>query len=227
VHTIRGPNVSTGASSDHVRRAGSVAASPAHAAARAPLLRRRDLNLHLLLRPLSDDGNTAIMGGRTGNSNAGAGWVYIRSGGGWSQQGGKLVGNDAVGKAFQGYSVSLSADGNTAAVGGPFDNTNIGAGWIYVRSGGVWTQQGGKLVGTGAVGQSFQGSSIALSGAGNTAFMGGPLDDTNIGAAWVFTRNGGVWTSKAASWSALALLEAPSKVSSRCPPMATPLWWAG
>jgi hypothetical protein len=145
---------------------------------------------------LSDDGNTAIVGGRTDNSNGGAAWVYIRSGGGWSQQGGKLVGNDAIGKAFQGYSVSLAADGNTAAVGGPFDNTNTGAGWIYVRSGGIWTQQGGKLVGKNAVGQSFQGASIALSGAGDTAFMGGPLDDTNIGAAWVFTRGGGVWTQQ-------------------------------
>jgi hypothetical protein len=29
----------------------------------------------------------------------------------------------------------------------------VGAGWIYVRnSGGVWTQQGGKLIGGGAVG---------------------------------------------------------------------------
>jgi hypothetical protein len=38
------------------------------------------------------------------------------------QQGPKLVGDDTVGDAHQGYSVALSADGNTAIVGGPYDN---------------------------------------------------------------------------------------------------------
>jgi hypothetical protein len=36
----------------------------------------------------------------------------------FTQQGPKLFGNDAVGNAYQGNSVSLSADGNTALVGG-------------------------------------------------------------------------------------------------------------
>jgi len=29
------------------------------------------------------------------------------------------------------------------------DNSGVGATWIFTRSGGVWTQQGSKLVGTG------------------------------------------------------------------------------
>ena len=45
-----------------------------------------------------------------------------------------------------------TAGGNTAIVGGNGDNGGIGAAWVYTRSGGVWTQQGSKLVGTGAVG---------------------------------------------------------------------------
>jgi hypothetical protein len=45
----------------------------------------------------------------------------------------------------------VSADGNTAIVGGPGDNSGTGAAWVYTRSGGAWTQQGNKLVGTGAV----------------------------------------------------------------------------
>src|SRR5262245_28114694 len=45
----------------------------------------------------------------------------------FTQQGGKLVGTDAVGAASQGASVSISADGNTAIVGGFGDNTNAGA----------------------------------------------------------------------------------------------------
>ena len=55
--------------------------------------------------------------------------------------------------AEQGSSVALSADGNTAIVGGPDDNAGTGRRGSSRRSGGVWTQQGSKLVGTGAVGQ--------------------------------------------------------------------------
>jgi uncharacterized protein (TIGR03437 family) len=153
---------------------------------------------------LSADGNTAIVGGPSGNLNdfvagVGAAWVYTRSGGVWTQQGNKLAAADAVGNAGQGASVALSSDGNTAIVGGPGDNGNAGAVWVYTRSGGVWTQQGSKLVGTGAVGGAYQGWSVALSSDGNTAIVGGPGDNGGIsgaGAAWVYTRSGGVWTQQ-------------------------------
>jgi len=92
----------------------------------------------------------------------------------WTQQT-KLVG--------AGWSVSLSGDGNTAMVGEPGDGAAV-----YTRSGGVWSQQGPKLVGSGAVGLAFQGTSVSLSGDGNTAIVGGPNDNSNIGAAWVFAQ---------------------------------------
>jgi len=147
---------------------------------------------------LSADGNTAIIGGPFDNNNAGAAWVWTRSGGVWTQQGNKLVGSGAVGSAQQGFSVSLSADGNTAIVGGPFDGGPGGGGaWIWVRSGGVWSQQGNKLAGSGAVGNSSrQGYSVALSADGNTAIVGGYGDNAANGAAWVWTRSGGVWTQQ-------------------------------
>ena len=145
---------------------------------------------------LSGDANTAIIGGPDDNGNAGAAWVFTRSGGVWTQQGGKLVGTGAVGNAHQGNSVALSGDGNTAIIGGPDDNGNAGAAWVFTRSGGVWTQQGNKLVGTGAVGGAQQGVSVALSGDGNTAILGGNGDNSAVGAAWVYTRSGGVWTQQ-------------------------------
>jgi hypothetical protein len=149
---------------------------------------------------LSADGNTAIVGGYCDNACTGAAWVYTRSGGVWTQQGNKLVGADAVRVSEQGVSVALSADGNTAIVGGPTDNSFIGAAWVYTRSGGVWTQQGNKLVGTGAVGSAGQGFSVALSADGNTAIVGGHDDKVALGwytgAAWVYTRSGGVWTQQ-------------------------------
>ncbi len=145
---------------------------------------------------LSADGNTAILGGTGDNSFVGAAWVFTRSAGVWTQQGSKLVGTGAVGGSEQGWSVSISADGNTVIVGGPYDSSQAGAAWVFTRSGGVWTQQGSKLVGTGAVGNAQQGASVSLSSDGNTAIVGGWRDNSLAGAAWVFTRSGGVWTQQ-------------------------------
>jgi len=139
---------------------------------------------------LSADGNTALVGEINGV------WVWTRSGGAWTQQGTKLVGSDAAGYAAQGSSVSLSADGNTALVGGQQDNQGAGAAWVWTRNGGVWTQQGPKLVGSAAAGLAAQGESVSLSADGNIALVGGFRDNNRVGAAWVWTRNGGVWTQQ-------------------------------
>jgi hypothetical protein len=147
---------------------------------------------------LSADGNTAVVGGPSDNSNTGAIWIYTRSGGIWSQQGAKLVGTGATGAAQQGYSVAISADGNTILAGGIADNSNIGAVWVFTRSGGIWTQQGAKLIGTGASPgfDAWEGCSVALSADGNTAAFGGYGLGSNTGGTWVFTRSGGVWTQQ-------------------------------
>jgi FG-GAP-like repeat/FG-GAP repeat len=142
---------------------------------------------------LSADGNTAIAGGRGDNSEVGAAWVFTRVAGMWTQQGSKLVGSGYVGAAKQGSSVALSADGNTALIGAIGDNGFAGAAWVFTRSGSTWTQQATKLFGSGATATAEQGYSVALSGDGNTAIVGGPFDSSNAGAMWVFTRNSGVW----------------------------------
>ncbi len=152
---------------------------------------------------LSADGNTALIGGPLDNGGTGASWVFTRSGSTWSQQGPKLVGAGAVGAAWQGQSVALSADGNAAMIGGPFDNGHVGAAWMFVRSGSTWSQEGPKLVGTGALGAAEQGWSVALSGDGTTALMGGCDGSTAIyggpasdAATWVFVRSGSTWTQQ-------------------------------
>ena len=146
---------------------------------------------------LSADGNTLLFGAPRDNASAGAAWVFTRAGGVWSQQGSKLVGSGASGAAEQGFSVALSSDGNTALLGGPSDGTNFGAVWVFVRSGGVWTQQGSKLVGAGTSGSAL-GHSVSLSGDGNTAVAGGPADNSGAGATWIFTRAGGAWSQQGA-----------------------------
>jgi hypothetical protein len=145
---------------------------------------------------LSADGITAIVGGPADNADSGAAWVFTRSNGVWTQLGKKLVGSGAVGRASQGWSVALSANGTAAIVGGPFDNSNSGAAWVYTCSGTVLAQLGNKLVGSGAVGSARQGGSVALSADGSTAIVGGVEDNTNAGATWVYTRSHGVWTQQ-------------------------------
>lgn len=135
---------------------------------------------------VSADGNTFVLGENQDDGQMGAAWIFSRSAGVWSQQGGKLVGTGAVGNAAQGCSVSISADGNTAIVGGNTDNGNTGAVWVYRRTAGSWAQSGAKLVGTGAAGNADQGNSVAISADGQTILSGGFGDDNLIGATWVF-----------------------------------------
>src|SRR5579872_2802037 len=99
------------------------------------------------------------------------------------QQGPKIQGTGVVGSygGGQGYSVSLSADGNTAIVGGPQDNLYAGAVWVFTRGNGVWTQQGDKLVPNDVAGAPGVGRAIAVSADGNTALVGGPYDNSQAG----------------------------------------------
>ncbi|HUI81475.1 MAG TPA: Ig-like domain-containing protein [Bryobacteraceae bacterium] len=141
---------------------------------------------------LSADGNTAVLGSWGDDNQTGATWIFTRIGGVWSQQSQKLVGTGAIGAAAQGFALAVSADGNTALVGGLGDN-QVGAVWVFTRSAGAWSQQGNKLTIAGAT---EVGCSVALSSDGNTALIGG-LFPTNVGTAWLFSRSAGVWTQLA------------------------------
>jgi hypothetical protein len=145
---------------------------------------------------ISADGNTVAIGAPYINSSqVGATYIYILTGGIWTQQD-KLVGTGGIGIQSQGISVALSADGNTVAIGGYSDNSGVGSTWVFTRTGNVWTQQGLKLVGTGGT-TSQQGFSVSLSDDGNTLVIGAPGINAGIGGFWVFTRTTGTWTQKA------------------------------
>ena len=92
-----------------------------------------------------------------------------------------------------GSSVALSADGNTALVGGDTDRAGTGAVWIFTRSAGTWDARGTKLTVPGT--RSF-GISVALSADGNTALAGG-VNAAGEDEAWVFVRSGTTWTEQA------------------------------
>ena len=80
---------------------------------------------------------------------------------------------------------------------------NAGAAWVFTRSGGVWTQQGSKLVGT-ARGNAQQGISVALSADGNTAIVGGPETIGNAARRGCSPAAAASGPNRAASWSARA-----------------------
>ena len=107
-----------------------------------------------------------------------------------------LVGTGEVGNAYLGSSVALSADGNTALVGGPYDNNALGAVWVFIRTGTTWSQQGGKLFIDECWGGTEQGGSVALSADGNIAIVGQyyAVGGSALGVVGVYTRTDTVWS---------------------------------
>ncbi len=186
---------------------------------------------------LSADGNTLAVGapqedgGSNGINNpsneaapdAGAVYVYTRAAGTWSQQAYVKASNADAGDNF-GKSVALSGDGNTLAVGAPFEAgssiginnapddsaADAGAAYVYSRTGGTWSQQAYVKASNTEAGDRF-GTSVALSGDGNTLAVGAPLEDSGstginnppdelavaAGAAYVYTRVAGTWSQQA------------------------------
>jgi len=138
---------------------------------------------------MSADGDTVLIGGYGEKEYEGAAWIYVRRGSTWTEQA-EIVGSDEEYNSRFGRSVALSADGNTALVGGIGDNSYQGAAWVFERSDSSWTQDGPKLTGTTAF--SEFGNSVALSADGATAVVGAPAEGP-LGAVWVFDRTGPGW----------------------------------
>jgi hypothetical protein len=145
---------------------------------------------------LSADGHTALIGAPGYGFGKGAAFIFTGSGSNWTQQGGRLTGTSEVGEANFGWSVALSGEGNTALISGGDDAGHTGAAWVFTRSGATWTQQGKKLTGRGETGLGTFGWSVALSAEGHTALIGARADNTQQGAAWIFTRSGSAWSQQ-------------------------------
>ena len=176
--------------------------------------------------PLEDSGSTGVnaLPDETA-SNAGAAYIFTRSGTTWTQQ--AFLKPAAFGvhqtEDFFGFSVAVSGD--TAVVGAfqedsstagvnstPDDASNAsGAAYVFTRSGTVWTQE--AYLKPAAIGttQNFDnfGESIAVSG--DTVVVGASDEDSSTtgvnttpdeagpesGAAYIFTRNESTWTQRA------------------------------
>jgi hypothetical protein len=123
------------------------------------------------------NGNTMVVGARfdgTTASQAGAAYVYVMSGGTFTQQAVLLAPDGAVADKF-GYSVAISE--NTIIVGAYNDDSplsNAGSAYIFVRSGTTWTFQQ-KLTANDAGADDQFGVAVAI--AGPTAFVGANFSD--------------------------------------------------
>ena len=86
---------------------------------------------------ISDDGNTAIVGAYyedPGAADAGAAYIFVRSGSTWTEQAKIQASDKEVNDQF-GYSVSISGDGTTAILGALWEDTganDAGAAYIFV-----------------------------------------------------------------------------------------------
>ncbi len=179
---------------------------------------------------LSSDGSTLAVGstsepsvttGVNGNQadtsapEAGAVYVYTHQGTNWEQQAYVKPWNTTTRGVLFGYSVGLSGDGNSLAVGTYDEEGGKGAVYAFTRNGDKWAQQA-RLQGSNAERGDSLGCSLALSDDGNTIVAGAfdedailvgiqppdagahdEPDDTSTGAAYVFVRSAGKWSQQA------------------------------
>ena len=160
--------------------------------------------------------------------SSGAAYVFIRTAGVWSQQ--AYLKPAAVGPGGQAgdhFGLSVAISGDTVVVGAPEEDsasigvnsvplegaTNSGAAYVFIRSGGGWSQQAylkPPVVGTTRAGAGYEfGWSVAISGdtlavgaydeaSSSTGINSSPNDSApGAGAAYVFARTGAVWSQQA------------------------------
>jgi hypothetical protein len=147
-------------------------------------------------------GDTVVIGADLNDEkalDAGAVYVFTRSGSGWSQQA-KLTAADGAETDIFGVRVALSGD--TVLISARRDDDDImgidaGSAYIFTRTGTTWQQQVKLTASDGATDDRF-GRSVAL--VGDTAVIGAMFQDDkgdNSGSAYVFTRSGSTWSQQA------------------------------
>lgn len=148
--------------------------------------------------PEEDSNASSINGDQNNNSSARAGavYVYARVNGTWSQQAYVKGSTTSAGDSF-GWSIALSADGSTMAVGAVDDDPSnpsliVSAGSVYVftRDGAAWSEQAALH---GSASSANLGWSVALSADGNTLAAGA----RGRQYVQVYTRTVSIWSQQA------------------------------
>jgi len=141
---------------------------------------------------ISSDGATALIGDPSAANQRGEAFTFTRAEAGWTLAA-TLSGPELNRPTHFGRSVSLSSDGSTALVGGPGYMGFKGGAWAFGELASKWSPLGATLTGQGATPEAHFGRSVALSGDGATALIGGLNDGGGRGAAWPFARSGSLF----------------------------------
>jgi len=142
-------------------------------------------------------GQTAIVGAYGVNSQQGAAYVFVQSGGSWLQQAKLQPPDAALGDKFGG---AVSIYNDTIVVGArehDASGTNTGAAYVFVRQGDRWIQQAKLLADDATIGDQF---GVSVSVDEETIVAGAWLDDNAVpdtGSAYIFIRTGGNWSKQA------------------------------
>lgn len=120
---------------------------------------------------ISNDGTTAAIGAPD-RGEGGRVYIYTRSGTAWSLQA-SFKGNDTVAGSKFGSSIALTQNGNYCVVGAPGHNSNVGAAYVFKRTGAAWAQETKVISPNGAPGlvPNF-GSSVDIDSTGNNIIVG-------------------------------------------------------
>jgi len=137
---------------------------------------------------ISADGSVIVVGSYDDDTSRGA--VYVYSGSSWATQT-RLTAIDGASNHAFGYSVAVSNDGTTVAVGAYGHNSSEGAAYIF--NGANWATQTQILASDGLASDNF-GYSIAISGDGLVLVVGARADNTAQGAAYVYS--GSSWATQ-------------------------------
>jgi len=155
---------------------------------------------------LNSDATYAVVAGKyhrtSGITNAGALYVFTRSGSTWTQQQKITVSSPEFNHQL-GADGQMSSDGNYIIASGSGDSSYSGAAFVFNRSGSTWSQQA-KLVSTDLDANDSFGNSASINSDGTYAVVGCAGEDGGVGsplaqagAAYVFTRSGSTWTQQA------------------------------
>jgi alpha-tubulin suppressor-like RCC1 family protein len=144
---------------------------------------------------VSIDGDYAIVGAQSADpddlSNAGASYIFKRSGTSWTQQA-KLTASDAAEGDVFGRDVAIKGD---YAIVGCYSGE---AAYIFKKDTGAetWTQKA-ILTASDASGTAYFGNSVSMSG--DYVIVGAKSNDANKGAAYIFKKDTGAetWTQQA------------------------------
>jgi hypothetical protein len=136
-------------------------------------------------------GNTAVVAADGRQSFTGAAYVFVREGDTWRQQA-SLVADDPEINGYFGHSVSIDKD--TIAVGSDGQQGFTGAAYVFTRVGEVWAREAKLTASDGLPGDYF-GHLVSVSG--DTVVAGADNKESAAGAAYLFSREGGVWRENA------------------------------